>query len=49
MKKKTKLKFLGRDKSNYKIKFPYLNVPVIVNEYYYNKMRNSDEYVFVNL
>lgn len=44
--KKTKVKFLGKENDNFKIKFPYLKVPVVVNEYYYNKIRNSKEYQF---
>ncbi|WP_165872138.1 hypothetical protein [Tenacibaculum sp. M341] len=46
---KTKVKFLGKENNNFKVKFPYLNVPVILNKYYFNKMRNSDEYVFTNI
>lgn len=46
MKERTRVKFLGKKDSEYKIKFPNLRVPVIVNEYYYRKMRNSDEYMF---
>ncbi|WP_442266514.1 hypothetical protein ACSIGC_02035 [Tenacibaculum sp. ZS6-P6] len=45
--KKTKVKFLGKEKGNFKIKFPYLKVPVIVNEYYYKRMLNSDEFKFI--
>ncbi|TCP24360.1 hypothetical protein EV195_106168 [Tenacibaculum skagerrakense] len=47
--KKTKVKFLGKENDNFKIKFPYLKVPVFVNEYYYNKMRSSGDYIFTNL
>ncbi len=41
------IKLLGKENSNYRIEFPYLNVPVIVNEYFYKKMRNSDDYKFI--
>lgn len=48
-KRPTKVKLVGKEKSNYKIKFPYLKIPVIVNEYMYRKMLNeTDEYYFVN-
>ncbi|WP_299839449.1 hypothetical protein [uncultured Tenacibaculum sp.] len=45
--KKTKVKFLGKQNDNFKLKFPYLKVPIIVNEYYYNKLKNSEEYKFI--
>ena len=47
--KKTKVRFLGKEKNNYKIKFPRLNIPVVVNKFYFMRMLNSDEYHFVNL
>ncbi len=45
--KKTKVKFLGKQNDNFKLKFPYLKVPIIVNEYYYNKLKNREEYKFI--
>ena len=47
-KKPVKVSLIGTEKSNYKIKFPYLDVPVIVNEYYYKKMLNSKDFLFTN-
>ena len=46
--KPVKVRLIGTEKSNYKIKFPYLDVPVIVNEYYYKKMRSSEDFLFTN-
>lgn len=46
-KKRVKVYVLGRDKLNYKIKFSYLNIPVIVNKYIYDKMLKSSEYQFL--
>ena len=45
--KKIKVKFLGKENDNFKLKFPNLNVPIVVDEYYYNKIRNSKEYKFL--
>jgi hypothetical protein len=47
-KKPVKVRLVGREKSDYKIKFPYLDIPVVVNEYIYNQMLESNEYQFAN-
>ena len=45
-KKPIKIRLLGKENSQYKLKFPYLKVPVVVNEYFFNKMQQSDIYQF---
>jgi len=47
-KKPVKVRLVGKEESDYKIKFPYLDVPVVVNEYFYNQMLESNEYQFAN-
>jgi hypothetical protein len=47
-KKPVKVRLIGKEKSDYKIKFPYLEVPVVVNEYIYKQMLQSNEYQFAN-
>lgn len=46
-KKRTKVFVLGKDKSGYKLKLPYLKIPIIVNRYIYDKMLNSIEFQFL--
>lgn len=46
-KKRTQVIVLGRDKSDYKLKLPYLNIPIIVNRYIYKKMLKSDQFQFL--
>ena len=46
-KKRTKVFVLGKDKLGYKLKLPYLKIPIVVNRYIYDKMLSSKEYQFL--
>lgn len=46
--KPLKLKLIGKKGKSYQIKFPYLKIPVTVNENLFNKMLVSQEYEFHN-
>ncbi|MEW4924079.1 hypothetical protein [Algibacter sp. 2305UL17-15] len=47
--KPVKIEFIKKKGDNYLIKFPYLKIPVSVNDDLYVKMLNSSMYEFVNL
>ncbi|AEM71804.1 hypothetical protein Murru_2779 [Allomuricauda ruestringensis DSM 13258] len=45
-KKPVKVRLVGRNGRNYDIQFPYLHIPVTVNETLYRRMLKSAEYQF---
>lgn len=47
-KKPIKVQLIDKKINTYRIKFPYLSIPVEVNEILYQKMLNSSEYQFKN-
>ncbi len=46
--KPLKIKLIGKKGKSYQIKFPYLRVPVTVNENLFNKMLISTDYEIYN-
>ena len=46
--KPIKIQLVRKEGSDYQIKFPYLKVPVTVNEQLYLKMLHSPDYSFTN-
>ncbi|MEC3966989.1 hypothetical protein [Flagellimonas halotolerans] len=45
-KKPVKVRLVGRNGRNYNIQFPYLHIPVTVNETLYRRMLKSSDYQF---
>lgn len=46
--KPIKVKILSQEGNSYQIQFPYLEIPVTVNEQLYKKMLQSTEYKFIS-
>lgn len=46
--KPIKVKVLSQEGNSYHIQFPYLEVPVTVNEQLYKKMLKSADYKFIS-
>ena len=42
------VRILNREGDSYQIQFPYLEIPVTVNEQLYNKMLRSTDYKFMS-
>ncbi|MHA7059660.1 hypothetical protein ACWGOQ_0020710 [Aquimarina sp. M1] len=48
-KQPVKVQLVGKNGNRYQIKFPNLEIPVVVNEQLYSKMLCSDQYQFRNV
>lgn len=46
--KPVKVRLVGKSGRNYNIQFPYLHIPVTVNETLYRRMLKSPDYQFDN-